>query len=50
MGYVAIEHEEVEGNIDYIKVNKKDAKSPEGFYFDVSKIMEVANRKFPDSK
>ena len=50
MGYVAIEHEEVEGNIDYIKVNKKDEKSPEGFYFDVSKIMEVANRKFPDSK
>lgn len=50
MGYVAVEHEEVEGNIDYIKVNKKDEKSPEGFYFDVSKIMEVANRKFPDSR
>lgn len=50
MGYVAVEHEEVEGNIDYIKVNKKDEKSPEGFYFDVSKIMEVANQKFPDSR
>lgn len=50
MGYVAVEHEEVEGNIDYIKVNKKDEKSPEGFYFDVSKIMEVANRKFPDNR
>ncbi|MEE1337454.1 MAG: DUF4919 domain-containing protein [Muribaculaceae bacterium] len=50
LGYVAVEHEVVEGNIDYIKVAKKDEKSPEGFYFDVSKIMEVAQVKFPDAK
>ena len=50
LGYVAVEHEEVEGNIDYIKVAKKDDKSPEGFYFEVSKIMEVAKIKFPDAK
>lgn len=49
MGYVATSHEEVEGGIDYIRVNKKDAKSPEGFYFDVTKIMEVAHQKFPDA-
>lgn len=49
LGYVAIEHEELEGNIDYIKVNPKDGKSPEGFYFDASKIMEVAREKFPDA-
>lgn len=48
MGYVATSHEEVEGGIDYIVVNKKDNKSPEGFYFDVSKIMEVADIKFPE--
>lgn len=47
LGFVATSHEEVEGGIDYIRINKKDNKSPEGFYFDVSKIMEVANRKFP---
>lgn len=50
LGYVAIEHEVVEGNIDYIKVAKKDDKAVEGFYFDVSKIMEVAQIKFPDEK
>lgn len=48
LGYVATSHEEIEGNIDYIRVNKKDSRSPEGFYFDVSKIMEVANKKFPN--
>lgn len=48
MGYVATSHEAVEGGIDYIIVNKKDNKSPEGFYFDVSKIMEVADKKFPE--
>ena len=49
LGYVATSHEEIDGGIDYIKVNKKDNKSPEGFYFDVSKIMEVAHEKFPSS-
>lgn len=48
MGYVATSHEEVDGGIDYIRVNKKDNKSPEGFYFDVTKIMEVAHQKFPE--
>lgn len=48
LGYVAVSHEEIEGGIDYITINKKDNKSPEGFYFDVSKIMEVANIKYPE--
>ena len=48
LGYVATSHEEIDGGIDFIRVNKKDSKSPEGFYFDVSRIMEVAREKFPD--
>ena len=48
LGYVATSHEEIDGGIDFIRVNKRDNKSPEGFYFDVSKIMEVAQEKFPN--
>ena len=45
LGYVAIKHEELENNIDYILVDKKNDKSPEGFYFDASRVFEVAAQK-----
>lgn len=48
LGYVAIDHEELEGGIEYIKVQPKEGKSTQGFYFDVSRMMEVAELKFPD--
>ena len=48
LGYVAISHEVLDNGIEYIKVNKKDSKSPEGFYFDASKILEVLKVKYPD--
>lgn len=50
LGYMAVEHEVIDGHIDFMKVAKKDDKSPEGFYFDVSKIMEVTDQKFYMSK
>ena len=46
LGYVAVEHKSMPNNIDFIAVKKKNEKSPEGFYFDASKIMEVADVKF----
>ena len=46
LGYVAVEHKSMPNNIDFIAVKKKNDKSPEGFYFDASKIMEVADVKF----
>ena len=33
-------------DIDYIIVDKKNDKMPDGYYFDVSKILEVRNTKF----
>ncbi|MGM9803002.1 MAG: DUF4919 domain-containing protein [Muribaculaceae bacterium] len=48
LGYVAIEHKSMPGDIDFIAVKKKNDKSPEGFYFDASKIIEVANVKFAE--
>lgn len=51
LGYVATGHEELDNHIDYISVNKPGKKSStEGFYFDASRIFEVANQKFPSSK
>ncbi len=48
LGYVATEHQELGNGIDYIKVQKKEGKSTEGFYFDVSMMMKVAEQKFPE--
>lgn len=47
LGYVATSHTEMENHIDFITVNKVNDKTPEGFYFDASKIIEVASIKFP---
>lgn len=41
LGYVATGYESLENNIDYITVDKKNDKSPEGFYFDASMIIAV---------
>ena len=49
LGYVATDYKELDNKIDYITVNKVSKKSPEGFYFDASRIFEVANEKFPPS-
>ena len=46
LGYVATDYKELDNKIDYITVNKVSKKSPEGFYFDASRIFEVANQKF----
>ena len=48
LGFVATEHETLDGGIDYIKVQPVAGKSAEGFYFDVSRMMQVADLKFPD--
>ena len=48
LGFVATEHETLEGGIDYIKVQPVAGKSAEGFYFDISRMMQIAALKFPD--
>lgn len=48
LDYVAIGHEDMGGGIEFIKVQPKEGKSTQGFYFDVSRMMEVAELKFPD--
>lgn len=50
MNYVAIGHEAIGDNIDYLKVKPKNAKSPDGFYFDVSGVISAFNKKFNDKK
>ncbi|MEF9923373.1 MAG: DUF4919 domain-containing protein [Muribaculaceae bacterium] len=50
IGLVATGHEALGEDIDYLKVKKKDSKSHDGYYFDVSKIIDVYNRKFNDKK
>lgn len=46
MGLVATEHQELADSIDYLIVEKKDSKTPEGFYFNVSNILEAYEKKF----
>lgn len=50
LGYVATDYKELDNKVDYITVNKVNKKSPEGFYFDASRIFEVAEKKFPSKK
>lgn len=47
LGYVATDYKELDNKLDYITVNKVSKKSPDGFYFDASRIHEVAGKKFP---
>ena len=48
LGYVATEHQTLPGCIDFIAVKPKNDKSPEGFYFDASKLLEVASVNFAE--
>lgn len=49
LGYVARDHQELEGGIDCIKtVSDKDPNKTRDFYFDVSQMLQEAARKFPD--
>ncbi len=48
LGYVATDHQDLGGGIEYIAVQPREGKSTQGFYFDVKRMMEVAAMKFPD--
>ena len=48
LGFVATEHETLDGGIDCIKVQPVAGKSAEAFYFDISRMMQIAALKFPD--
>ena len=49
MGMMAVEHQPLEGDVDYIIVDKpKDKKAPEGYYFDVSMLLKIRHQKFGD--
>lgn len=49
LGYVAVDHQELPGGIDCIKAtNENDKKKNKDFYFDVSRMLQEAARKFPD--
>ena len=48
LGYIAVNHTEMGHGIDYIAVKKKGKSRTEGFYFDVSRMWQEAQRKFPD--
>ena len=49
LGYVATEHRDEGDGLEYIAVQPKEGKTTQGFYFDVKRMMEVANIKFPDN-
>ena len=48
LGYVATDHRDEGNGLEYIAVQPKEGKTTQGFYFDVKRMMEVANLKFPD--
>ncbi len=49
LGYVAKDHQELPGGIDCIKAaSETDASKTKDFYFDVSRMLQEAARKFPD--
>ncbi len=45
LGFKAVDHEEVENGVDYVKVEKREGSKTEGFYFDVKKMLEEGRRK-----
>lgn len=47
MNYVVEAYESVEdGVLDYLKIKKVNDKTPEGYYFNVAKVLEMHNKKF----
>jgi len=49
LGYQATDHQEMGGGIEYIAVKPLEGGSAQGFYFDVSRMMQIAALKFPDN-
>lgn len=45
LGYVATEQQNIDGKLDYIKVEPKEGSKIEGFYFDISRMLLEAKRK-----
>ncbi len=48
LGYVAKDHKPMDNGIEFIEVQPKEGKSTKGFYFDVSRILEVERVKYPE--
>lgn len=49
LGYVAVDHQELDGGIDCIKAkSENDNRKTKDFYFDVSRMLLEAKRKFPE--
>lgn len=46
-GNIAISQEFIPPYYDFISVNKKNEKDPEGYFFNIKHIIEEYNRKFP---
>lgn len=47
MNYVVEAYESVEdGVVDYLKIKKMNDKTPDGYYFNVEKVIEMYNKKF----
>lgn len=46
MDLVVTDHKSLDNSIDYLTVKKKNSKSPDGYYFDVSKMIEMYKKKF----
>lgn len=51
LGYLAVDHEELEGGLEFVKVTPQgDQRAIEGFFFDTRRMMQVAALKFPDEE
>lgn len=48
LGYVATDYRDEGNGIEYISVQPREGRSTQGFYFDVSRMREVAEMKFPE--
>ena len=49
LGFVATNHQEVDGCLDYITVEHKEGSKVQGFYFDISHMLQEAKRKGYDN-
>ena len=49
LGFVATNHQEVDGCLDYITVEHKEGSKVLGFYFDISHMLQEAKRKGYDN-
>lgn len=50
LGYIADSQEFVNPYFDYITIQKKKEKDPDGFYFNIKNILEEYYRKYPDEE